>query len=72
MFAVQPPAARAQVTGGFSLLISFGGAKGSAKYPDAPLVQDAAGNFYGTTQGGGGNQAGTVFWLTPTGHLSEF
>ena len=62
----------AQATGGFSLVASFGGSRGSAKYPYAPLVQDAAGNFYSTTRAGGGRQAGTVFSLTPTGALSNF
>ena len=32
-------------------------------YPIAPLVEDAAGNFYGTTQGGGDRDAGAVFQI---------
>ena len=71
-FAAQPPTAHAQVTGGFSLVTSFGGGRGSAKYPYAPLVQDTVGNLYSTTRGGGGSQAGTVFSLTPSGTLSNF
>jgi uncharacterized repeat protein (TIGR03803 family) len=31
------------------------------------LVRDAAGNFYGTTNGGGNANAGVVFKLTPKG-----
>jgi YVTN family beta-propeller protein/uncharacterized repeat protein (TIGR03803 family) len=38
--------------------------------PWAGLVQ-AGGNFYGTTLGGGANGAGTVFAITPTGHLTS-
>ncbi len=33
-------------------------------YPKDGLVADAAGNLYGTTYGGGANQAGTVYELT--------
>jgi uncharacterized repeat protein (TIGR03803 family) len=34
-------------------------------YPTGGIIQDAAGNLYGTTQGGGAfNQNGTVFKLT--------
>jgi uncharacterized repeat protein (TIGR03803 family) len=35
--------------------------------PYAGLVRDAAGNLYGTTYGGGANQAGTVFEVDKTG-----
>jgi len=35
------------------------------KGPAAGLIQDAAGNLYGTTPGGGVNGAGTVFELEP-------
>ncbi len=35
--------------------------------PGAGLIQDAAGNLYGTTRGGGANDAGTVFELDTTG-----
>jgi uncharacterized repeat protein (TIGR03803 family) len=40
--------------------------------PNAALVQDAAGNFYGTTSGGGAmiSNAGTVFQMTPNGMLT--
>lgn len=48
------------------LLYSFtGGADGGS--PSGPLVQDADGNLYGTTEMGGPSLWGTVFKLTPTG-----
>ncbi|MGB8886055.1 MAG: choice-of-anchor tandem repeat GloVer-containing protein [Candidatus Korobacteraceae bacterium] len=36
-------------------------------YPEAGLISDAAGNFYGTTSSGGIYDAGTVFELSPNG-----
>ena len=38
--------------------------------PDAGLVQATDGNFYGTTPGGGANNLGTVFKITPGGALT--
>jgi uncharacterized repeat protein (TIGR03803 family) len=38
--------------------------------PQAPLVQAADGNFYGTSNGGGSFHQGTVFRITPGGHLT--
>jgi len=38
--------------------------------PAAGLIQATNGNFYGTTSGGGANNAGTVFKLTPGGTLT--
>jgi uncharacterized repeat protein (TIGR03803 family) len=38
--------------------------------PEAVLVQDANGNFYGATYNGGANSAGTVFKITPGGALT--
>ena len=51
----------------YSLLYSFtGGADGSS--PESGLVQDASGNFYGTTNAGGSAGGfGTIFQLDPTG-----
>jgi uncharacterized repeat protein (TIGR03803 family) len=49
-------------------LVSFNGTDGSG--PEAPLVQGIDGNFYGTTQFGGANDAGAVFKITPGGTLS--
>jgi len=40
-------------------------------YPVAGLVQASDGNFYGTTNGGGGNGVGTVFKITPGGTLTR-
>jgi uncharacterized repeat protein (TIGR03803 family) len=37
------------------------------QYPYAPLVRDAAGNLYGTTQYGGTSNLGVVFKLSATG-----
>jgi uncharacterized repeat protein (TIGR03803 family) len=49
-----------------SVLYTFsGGADGG--YPLGGLVRDSAGNFYGTTNGGGASGAGVVFKLTPSG-----
>jgi uncharacterized repeat protein (TIGR03803 family) len=38
--------------------------------PEAGLVQANNGNFYGTTYGGGANDEGTVFKITPAGTLT--
>jgi uncharacterized repeat protein (TIGR03803 family) len=53
-----------------TVLYSFTGTNGDGKYPQGGLVQDAAGNLYGTTFGGGtsgtacnGYGCGTVFML---------
>ena len=53
-------------TGTETVLYSFtGGADGGN--PAAGLVQDAAGNLYGTTYGGGASGNGVVFKVSPTG-----
>ena len=36
-------------------------------FPEAPLVEDPAGNFYGTTEGGGTHNCGTVFKINAAG-----
>jgi len=38
--------------------------------PAAALIQASNGNFYGTTQSGGANNAGTIFQITPSGVLT--
>lgn len=49
-----------------SVLYAFqGGADGAL--PEAALIQDGAGNFYGTTKEGGEHGGGTVFELSPGG-----
>jgi uncharacterized repeat protein (TIGR03803 family) len=56
-----------------AVLYSFGGGPTGATSgtdgatPAAGLVQGSDGNFYGTTQTGGANNAGSVFSLTPAG-----
>lgn len=42
------------------------GQNADGKFPFGALTFDAAGNLYGTTQGGGTNNTGTVFELLPT------
>src|SRR3954447_4075935 len=49
-----------------TLLHSFGAGSDGSR-PDAGLVIDDAGNFYGTTSGGGAAGHGTVFRITPSG-----
>jgi uncharacterized repeat protein (TIGR03803 family) len=39
-------------------------------FPRAGLLQASNGNFYGTTEGGGANDSGTVFEITPSGTLT--
>jgi len=56
------PHANAKWTG--SVLYSFQGGSGDGSDPLGNLVFDAAGNLYGTTDGGGAYNYGTVFELT--------
>ncbi|MGA3075650.1 MAG: choice-of-anchor tandem repeat GloVer-containing protein [Bryobacteraceae bacterium] len=58
-------------TGTLTTLYSFCSQSGCADggSPNA-LIQATDGNFYGTTGGGGANEAGTVFKITPTGMLT--
>jgi uncharacterized repeat protein (TIGR03803 family) len=59
-------------TGHFTVLYSFCsvGFCDDGLLPEAGLIQDAEGNLYGTTYGGGANSEGTVFMLDTTGHLT--
>jgi uncharacterized repeat protein (TIGR03803 family) len=52
----------------YTFCSQIGCTDGSA--PSAGLVQAANGNLYGTTEGGGVNNAGTVFKITPGGTLA--
>jgi uncharacterized repeat protein (TIGR03803 family) len=55
----------------FTLLSTFDYSNGAAPY--AELVQGFNGKYYGTTSvGGGANQGGTVFEMTPQGKLTTF
>jgi uncharacterized repeat protein (TIGR03803 family) len=57
---------KVSATGEETALYNFtGGADGGI--PVAQLIQDAAGNFYSTTQYGGSSGAGVVYKLDPTG-----
>jgi len=42
------------------------------EFPYAGLVQASDGNFYGTTESGGNNGAGTVFEVTPAGLVTLY
>ena len=53
-------------TGNESILYSFAGGSDGSK-PEAGLVRDGSGNFYGTTNLGGGADQGTVFKLASDG-----
>ena len=54
-------------TGGYTekVLWSFNGTDGAT--PGSSLLLDAAGNFYGTTGGGGSSYMGVVFEVNPSG-----
>jgi len=57
-------------SGTLSVVHSFGGF-GDGAYPSAGLVLGTDGNFYGTTEvGGGAYYSGTVFKMTPDGTLT--
>ena len=61
------PGASQPKKGNFHVLYNFANGAGDGALPYAGLVQDSAGNFYGTTVEGGPNGAGTVFKLTRGG-----
>src|SRR5262249_8528290 len=46
---------------GLTALVSFNGTNGACPY--AAVIMDSSGNLYGTTEGGGPAQVGTVFEL---------
>lgn len=50
-----------------SVFYSFGSAANDGTNPDSSLIQDANGNFYGTTPNGGSAGQGTVFKISPQG-----
>jgi len=49
------------------VLHNFTGWPYDGAYPVGPLIQDAAGNLYGSTLGGGHGNQGTVYRLSPSG-----
>jgi len=51
-------------------LYTFNASWADGANPEAPLVQNAAGNLYGTAAKGGTSGEGTVFQLSPTGQLT--
>jgi uncharacterized repeat protein (TIGR03803 family) len=51
----------------FSTFYTFAGPPNDGAYPASPLIKDSAGNFYGTTYGGGSANAGIVFKVDPSG-----
>ena len=60
------PSAEAHADATFTLLYSFKG-NPDGQTPEAGLIRDGAGNFYGTTSSGGPSGYGTVFKLDATG-----
>jgi len=54
-------------SGSETVLYAFTGENGNGKFPLPRLVQDADGNLYGTTAGGGDFKSGTVFELAASG-----
>jgi len=48
-----------------NILHTFGYSDGA--YPYSRVIRDSAGNLYGTTWGGGTNDGGTVFEMSPSG-----
>ena len=50
-----------------TVLYNFGSQSGDGHNPYAGLARDKKGNLYGTTDGGGAHNYGTVYKLSPTG-----
>ena len=50
----------------YSVFYTFTGTPDGSQ-PNGELIQDPAGNFYGTTRGGGANQFGSIFKIDPSG-----
>jgi uncharacterized repeat protein (TIGR03803 family) len=58
-------------SGNYTNLYSFAGSPNDGSYPQAGLVQGSDSNFYGTTSGGGTNDNGTVFRISPSGSYTN-
>jgi len=54
--------------GGWKETVLHSFKRSDGRVPFGSLIFDATGNLYGTTQGGGVNDIGTVFELEPDGH----
>jgi uncharacterized repeat protein (TIGR03803 family) len=54
-------------SGAETVLYSFKGGSGDGEYPTQAALLDVNGTLYGTTKGGGTNNWGTVFSITPLG-----
>lgn len=50
-----------------SVLYSFSAGVTDGQQPESDLIMDSAGNLYGTTVGGGANEDGTAFKISPSG-----
>jgi uncharacterized repeat protein (TIGR03803 family) len=62
VYQLSPPSS-GQSTWTETILFSFTGSEGSSPY--GGLTQDAGGNLYGTTTGGGASNLGTAFEVSP-------
>jgi uncharacterized repeat protein (TIGR03803 family) len=62
---------RISPSGSYTNLYSFAGSPNDGSYPQAGLVQGSDSNFYGTTSGGGTNDNGTVFRISPSGSYTN-
>jgi uncharacterized repeat protein (TIGR03803 family) len=58
---------KVDTSGNETALYNFSGMDGDGVSPNGGLVQDSAGNLYGTTGGGGKDFFGTVFKIDPSG-----
>jgi uncharacterized repeat protein (TIGR03803 family) len=67
-----PPLAHTQASYTESVVYDFCSVTncGDGQQPEGGLIQGSDGNFYGTTGYGGGNNAGIIFKLTPSGELT--
>ena len=60
---------RMSLGGTVTVLHEFGGGAAGAR-PQAALLEGSDGNFYGTTTDGGSAGHGTIFRMTPAGHVT--
>lgn len=63
-FTLTPPAA-GKTAWSLKVLYTFPTSGTGGLQPSTTLITDSAGNFYGTTQTGGGNNVGVVYQLVP-------